>query len=174
MAQFAAVVIRHRSQRHQRRKLQPRPWHRMDSQCPACRGQPCVQAQSSFASQPGAYQQAQLTPVQKEAQQLAARDRAVDYDSRFASNLVFTHSSEAQTPEQPARAASTASCLSPFLTLAASCCPEWRHNPVQGGGISLHRVAELSVLSTRSLNLSCFQAISGGWKADVGRRTRFR
>jgi len=45
---------------------------------PCIPGQPCVQ------------QQPQLSPAQQEAQQLAARDRELSYDSRFASNLVYT------------------------------------------------------------------------------------
>lgn len=61
-------------------------------------GQPCGQAQQ------GAYFQSQLTPAQQETQQLAARDRALDYDSRFASNLVFAHASEVQAQAQPATA----------------------------------------------------------------------
>jgi hypothetical protein len=44
-----------------------------------------------------------------------------------------------------------------LATLAASCCPEWRHNTVLGGAISLHHVAELSVFSRMQIrtNLDC-------------------
>jgi hypothetical protein len=41
-----------------------------------------------------------------------------------------------------------------FATLAASCCSEWRHNTVLGGGISLPRLAELRVFSTQMENTS--------------------
>jgi hypothetical protein len=34
-------------------------------------------------------------------------------------------------------------------TLAASCCPEWRHHPALGGGISLHRVPALNVFGAQ-------------------------
>jgi len=58
---------------------------------PCIPGQPCVQ------------QQPQLSPAQQEAQQLAARDRELSYDSRFASNLVYT-----RAPVQPAQKPSSA------------------------------------------------------------------
>jgi len=59
---------------------------------PSCiPGQPCPQA-------PNGYAQQQLSPAEQEAQQLAARDRELSYDSRFASNVVYT-----QAPEQPAQ-----------------------------------------------------------------------
>lgn len=51
-------------------------------------GQPCQQQ--------GVYAQSQLSP-QEQAQQLAARERELAYNARFASNLVYTHSSDAQT-----------------------------------------------------------------------------
>jgi type IV secretory pathway VirB10-like protein len=58
---------------------------------PCIPGQPCVQS--------GTANQQQLSPAEQEAQQLAARDRALAYDSRFASNLVFARSQE-QSPQQ--------------------------------------------------------------------------
>ncbi|MFP5205710.1 MAG: TrbI/VirB10 family protein [Acidobacteriota bacterium] len=63
---------------------------------PCVPGQPCPQA-------PTGYAQEQLSPAQQEAQQLAARDRELSYDSRFASNLVYT-----QAPEQPTQKPSSA------------------------------------------------------------------
>ena len=51
-------------------------------------GQPCQQQ--------GVYAQPQLSPQQEQAQQLAARERELAYNARFASNLVYTHSSDAQ------------------------------------------------------------------------------
>jgi len=59
-------------------------------------GQPCAQA-------PNGYAQQQLSPAQQEAQQLAARDRELSYDSRFASNLVYT-----RAPVQPTQKPSSA------------------------------------------------------------------
>src|SRR5579863_9068965 len=53
-------------------------------------GQPCQQQ--------GGYAQPQLSPQQERAQQLAARERELAYNARFASNLVYTHSSDAQAP----------------------------------------------------------------------------
>jgi type IV secretion system protein VirB10 len=43
-----------------------------------CSGQPCQQQYSG---------QTQLSPVQQQAQQLAAKERELAYNSRFASNL---------------------------------------------------------------------------------------
>ena len=55
-------------------------------------GQPCQQQ--------GVYGQSQLSPEQEQAQQLAARERELAYNTRFASNLVYTHSSDAQAPSR--------------------------------------------------------------------------
>ncbi len=60
---------------------------------PCVPGQPCPQQ--------GAYAQQQLSPAQQEEQQLAAKDRELTYDSRFASNLVYT-----RAPDQPSQKAS--------------------------------------------------------------------
>jgi type IV secretion system protein VirB10 len=54
---------------------------------PCTPGQPCQQQ--------GVYAQPQLSPQQEQAQQLAARERELAYSARFASNLVYTHSSDA-------------------------------------------------------------------------------
>ena len=58
---------------------------------PCASGQSCPQA-------PAGYAQVQLSPSQQEAQQLAARDRELSYESRFASNLVYT-----QAPVEPSQ-----------------------------------------------------------------------
>jgi type IV secretion system protein TrbI len=50
-------------------------------------GKPCPQQQS-------AYVQEQLSPEQQQAEQLAAKERELAYDSRFASNLVYTRSTD--------------------------------------------------------------------------------
>jgi type IV secretion system protein TrbI len=51
-------------------------------------GQPCQQQ--------GVYAQPQVSPEQQQAQQLAARERELAYNARFASNLVYARSSDAQ------------------------------------------------------------------------------
>ena len=63
---------------------------------------PCVPGQGC-PQVPNGYAQQQLSPAEQEAQQLAARDRELSYDSRFASNVVYT-----QAPEQPAQKPSSA------------------------------------------------------------------
>jgi type IV secretion system protein VirB10 len=57
---------------------------------PCTPGQPCPQ------------QQPQLSPAAQEEQQLAAKDRELAYNSRFASNLVYT-----RAPDQPPQKASS-------------------------------------------------------------------
>src|SRR6516164_7871539 len=51
-------------------------------------GQPCQQH--------GVYAQSQISPEEQQAQQLAARERELAYNARFASNLVYARSSDAQ------------------------------------------------------------------------------
>ena len=51
-------------------------------------GQPCQQQ--------GVYAQPQISPEEQQAQQLAARERELAYNARFASNLVYARSSDAQ------------------------------------------------------------------------------
>jgi type IV secretory pathway VirB10-like protein len=55
-------------------------------------GQPCSQQQSGYAQQ-------QISPERQQAEQLAAKERELAYDSRFASNLVYTRSTDA--PAEP-------------------------------------------------------------------------
>jgi type IV secretion system protein TrbI len=55
-------------------------------------GQPCSQQQSGYAQQ-------QISPERQQSEQLAAKERELAYDSRFASNLVYTRSTE--TPAEP-------------------------------------------------------------------------
>ena len=64
---------------------------------PCIPGQPCVQTPGGYA------QQQQPSPAIQEQQQLAARDRELAYDSRFASNLAYTG-----TPDQPSQRTSSA------------------------------------------------------------------
>ena len=61
---------------------------------PCMAGQPCPQPQTGYGQQ-GAGQQ-QLNPVQEQAQQIAAKERARADDSRFASNLAYS-----SPPDQP-------------------------------------------------------------------------
>ena len=54
---------------------------------PCVPGQPCLQA-SNGGQVPA---QPQLTPAQEQAQQLAAKERELAYNARFASNLAYVH-----------------------------------------------------------------------------------
>jgi type IV secretion system protein VirB10 len=45
--------------------------------------------------------QTQLTPEQQQQQQLANKERELSFDSRFASNLAYSHSKEEQRQSQP-------------------------------------------------------------------------
>lgn len=72
---------------------------------PCLQGQPCLQTPSGYPAQQGGYQQTQLTPSEQEAEQLAARDRALAYDSRFASNLIFAHPADAPSEPEPGSSA---------------------------------------------------------------------
>ncbi|MGO9083705.1 MAG: TrbI/VirB10 family protein [Candidatus Sulfotelmatobacter sp.] len=60
---------------------------------PCIPGQPCPQAQQGNM-------QMQLTPVQQQAQLLAARERERADDSRFASNLVYSRSADPPQQQQ--------------------------------------------------------------------------
>jgi type IV secretion system protein VirB10 len=58
-------------------------------------GQPCAQQQSASMQQP--------SPVQQQAEELAAKERELAYNARFASNLVYARSTDAQaeSPSHP-------------------------------------------------------------------------
>src|SRR6202790_974645 len=60
---------------------------------PCIPGQPCPQAQQGNM-------QMQLTPVQQQAQLIAAKERARADDSRFSSNLVYSRSAEKPQQQQ--------------------------------------------------------------------------
>ena len=66
-------------------------------------GQPCPQG--ATGQQNGGQQQ--ITPEQQQAQQLAAKERELAYNSRFASNLVYTRAAD-PPPQQQATQAGTA------------------------------------------------------------------
>jgi type IV secretion system protein VirB10 len=61
---------------------------------PCIPGRPCPQAQQSNM-------QMQLTPVQQQAQLIAAKERERADDSRFASNLVYSRSADPPQQQQP-------------------------------------------------------------------------
>jgi type IV secretion system protein VirB10 len=61
-------------------------------QMPCLPGQTCPQQQNGYGQAVG---QPQLSPAQQEAQQLAIKERQLAYESRFASNLVFAHHTDA-------------------------------------------------------------------------------
>ena len=63
---------------------------------PCAPGQPCAQT-NAYASQG----QQQLSPEQQQAQQLAAKDRELAYDSRFASNLAYSRSADPAAGQRP-------------------------------------------------------------------------
>jgi type IV secretion system protein VirB10 len=76
---------------------------------------PTGQPSACAPGQPCAPSQQQLSPAEQEAQQLAAKDRELAYESRFASNLVFTQASahpsssdQARSAEQPISATGAA------------------------------------------------------------------
>jgi type IV secretory pathway VirB10-like protein len=58
-------------------------------------GQPCAQQQSASLQQ--------LSPAQQQAEELAAKERELAYNARFASNLVYARSADAQSeyPSHP-------------------------------------------------------------------------
>ena len=60
---------------------------------PCAPGQPCQQQ--------GVYAQPQISPEQQQAQQLAAKERELAYDARFASNLVYTQTNAPQAASGP-------------------------------------------------------------------------
>ena len=60
---------------------------------PCAPGQPCQQQ--------GVYVQPQISPEQQQAQQLAARERELAYNARFASNLVYTQTNAPQAAPGP-------------------------------------------------------------------------
>ena len=63
---------------------------------PCVPGQPCAQP-NIYGQQAG---QPSISPQEQEAQQLAAKERELAYNSRFASNLVYTHQPEAAVSQQ--------------------------------------------------------------------------
>jgi len=65
---------------------------------PCVPGQTCAQP-NMYGQQPGGQQQ--VSPAQEEAQQLAAKERELAYNSRFASNLVYSRNQDqSQVPGQ--------------------------------------------------------------------------
>jgi type IV secretory pathway VirB10-like protein len=68
---------------------------------PCVPGQPCAAA--GYPQQPGGT--AQVSPAEQEAQQIAAKERELDYDARFSSNIAFTRPMDSPaTASQPSAA----------------------------------------------------------------------
>jgi type IV secretion system protein VirB10 len=65
------------------------PYGPTGQSAPCVPGQPCAQQGESA--------QQQLSPAAQEEQQLAAKDRELAYDARFASNLVYARQPDSQT-----------------------------------------------------------------------------
>jgi hypothetical protein len=63
-------------------------------------GQPCSTAPGYVGTSQSGGGQAQLSPEEQEAQQLAAKERERQYASRFESNLVYSAAAEQQRTEQ--------------------------------------------------------------------------
>ena len=63
---------------------------------PCVPGQHCLQT-NIYGQQGG---QSQISPQEQEAQQLAAKERELAYNSRFASNLVYTHQPDTAALQQ--------------------------------------------------------------------------
>jgi type IV secretion system protein VirB10 len=73
---------------------------------PCIPGQPCNQQMQGYGySQQNGGGAGQVSPEQQEAQQLAAKERERAYESRFSSNLAYTHPAEA--PQQQSQANSS-------------------------------------------------------------------
>src|SRR5215469_12102950 len=66
---------------------------------PCMQGQPCPQ-------QSGYYAQQQVSPAAQAEEQLAAKDRELAYNSRFASNLVFARTADQSNARQQSPAGS--------------------------------------------------------------------
>jgi type IV secretion system protein VirB10 len=75
---------------------------------PCVPGQPCLQTNGN--GQQGG--QSQISPQEQEAQQLAAKERELAYNSRFASNLVYTHQPDMATSQQAPAASEGATVAS--------------------------------------------------------------
>ncbi len=65
---------------------------------PCVPDQPCAQPNMYGQQAEG---QPQVSPAQEEAQQLAAKERELAYNSRFASNLVYSHQPDTAVSQQP-------------------------------------------------------------------------
>jgi type IV secretion system protein VirB10 len=91
-------------------------------QVPCVPGQPCAQPQGGYAQQ-------QLSPAAQEGQQLAAKDRELAFDSRFASNLVFARAPD--PPQQP-QAAQAVTQSSPGQSASNFIAPRGAGDPPAG------------------------------------------
>jgi len=126
---------------------------------PCIPGQPCPQAQQGNI-------QMQLTPVQQQAQLIAAKERERADDSRFASNLVYSRSAEAPQQEQqgqtmpaqygPAERQTNSSLVSPTAEAKQEDTPGGYKRPLEANIDSAvgqpYLVYEGSVLDTVLIN----------------------
>ena len=90
---------------------------------PCVPGQPCSVAPGYVPTTQTGGGQAQLSPAEQEAQQLAAKERERQYASRFESNLVYSAAAEQQAAQQGSVAAAQPSQptnLTPARTTAES------------------------------------------------------
>jgi len=71
-------------------------------------GQPCTAPQQ------------QLSPAEQTEQQLAAKDRELDYASRFASNLVYSQAQRSANPEQHSSASANIDPPAPVASASAN------------------------------------------------------
>jgi len=76
-------------------------------------GQPCPQMQGGYPQQAGG---SELSPVQQQAQQIAAKEREKDYSSRFSSNLAYTRPPD--QPQQPPQGQAPAPSANPYAAVA--------------------------------------------------------
>jgi len=107
-------------------------------QTPCIPGQTCPQQQNGYGQTAG---EPQLSPAQQEAQQLAIKERQLAYDSRFASNLVYAHQSDAASQQQVSPAAVSGQPASSLVTSRAAGDPP----SATAGQTSVKRSAEVNI-----------------------------
>jgi type IV secretion system protein VirB10 len=107
-------------------------------QTPCVPGQTCPQQQNGYGQAAG---EPQLSPAQQEAQQLAIKERRLAYDSRFASNLVYAHQSDAALQQQVSPAAVSGQPASSLVASRAAGDP----SSAAAGQASVKRSAEVNI-----------------------------
>jgi type IV secretion system protein VirB10 len=107
-------------------------------QTPCVPGQTCPQQQNGYGQAAG---EQQLSPTQQATQQLAIKERQLAYDSRFASNLVYAHQSDAASQQQVTPAAVSGQPVSSLVTSRAAGDP----SSASAGQTSVKRSAEINI-----------------------------